>query len=211
MVTLNNTFISHRCCQGLTTEEADKVVIKILQVRKAANKSGGRKHISLSKYAKKILQKKQVGRSFWRRLHGKHPSLCKKKVNKVSVSRGLNCTKEMAIKYIDELAGELIEAEIATNMKQVKPGKLTGNIDASRIWAHDETPQFVSYNNSGDSQSLVLGAKGEDCSKLIKENRDCLTVQPFSSFQGDLAMCQVIFSGAGITSHMAPEAAESEI
>ena len=182
-----------------------------MEVRKAANKGGGRKHISLSKHAKEILQRKQVGRSFWRRLHAKHQSLGKKKVNKVSVSRGLNCTKEMAIQYIDELAEELIVAEIATNMKQIKPGKWTGNIDTSRIWAHDETPQFVSFNNSGNSRALVLGAKGEDCSKLMTENRDCITIQPFSSFQGDLAMCQVIFSGAGITSHMAPEAAESDI
>jgi len=192
----------------LTPKEADEVIIKILQVRKAANKTGGRKFVPLSKHAKEILLRKQVGR----RIHAKHTSLGKKRVNKVSVSRGLNCTQAMAIRYIDELAEELIEsATDSTDMVQIEPGKWKGNIDTSRIWAHDETLQFISYNNSGNSRALVLGAKGEDCSKLIKENRDCITVQPFSSFKGDLAMCQVIFSGAGITSHMAPEAAESEI
>ena len=195
----------------MTEEEAAEVVIKILRVRKAANKAGGRKHVSLSRHAKDVLLKKKVGRSFWRRLYAKHKTLGKKKVNKVSVSRGLNCTREMAIEYINELAEELMVAENATNMQQIAPGKWKGNIDTSRIWAHDETPQFISFNNSGQSRKLIIGAKGENCSKLIKENRDCITVQPFSSFKGDLAMCQAIFSGAGITSHMAPGAAETEI
>ena len=195
----------------MTTKEADEVIIKILQIRKSVNKAGGRKHIKLSKYAKDVLQRKKVGRSFWRRFQAQHPKLAKKRVNKVSVSRGLNCTRQMAIEYIDELAEELIDTGIATSMKQIEPGRWKGDIDTSRIWAHDETPQFVSYNSSGNSRALVLGTKGEDCAKLIKENRDCITVQPFSSFKGDLAMCQVIFSGAGITSHMAPEVAENQI
>ena len=101
--------------------------------------------------------------------------LGKKQANKVSVSRGLNCTRDMAVKYIDELAEELIEAKIATEMVKVEPGKWKAKIDTSKIWAHDETPQFVSFNNSGKSRSLVFGAKGEDCSKLIKENRDFIT------------------------------------
>ena len=111
------------CCQGLTTEEADEVIIKILRVRNATNKKGGRKHISLSKRAKEILQKNAVGRSFWRTLRSKHKTLGKKQANKVSVSRGLNCTRDMAVKYIDELAEELIEAKIATEMVKVEPGK----------------------------------------------------------------------------------------
>lgn len=208
---LNCIVFFFRCCQGLTRKEADDVIIKILQVRTAVNKKGGRKHITLSKSAKEVLQRKKVGRSFWRRIHAQYPKLAKKKVNKVSVSRGLNCTRQMAVEYIDELAKELIDTGIATNMKQVEPGKWNGVIDISRIWAHDETPQFISYNSSGKSRALVFGSKGEDCAKLIKENRDCVTVQPFSSFKGDLAMCQVIFSGAGITSHMAPEVANNEI
>ena len=180
-------------------------------MRKAVNKTGGRKRIPLSKAAKEIIARKKVGRSFWRRIHTQYPKLGKKKVNKVSVSRGLNCTRQMAIEYIDDLAKELIDTGIAKNLKQVQPGEWKGDIDVSRIWAHDETPQFISYTSSGKSRTLVLGCKGEDCAKLIKENRDCVTVQPFSSFQGDLAMCQVIFSGAGITSHMAPEVADTEI
>jgi len=123
----------------------------------------------------------------------------------------LNCTRQMAVEYIDKLAKELIDTGIATNMKQIEPEEWKGDIDTSRIWAHDETLQFISYTSSGKSRALVFGSKGEDCTKLIKENRDCVTVQPFSSFKGNLAMCQVIFSGVGITSHMAPEVANNEI
>jgi len=96
-------------------------------------------------------------------------------------------------------------------MKQIEPGKWKGDIDTTRIWAHDETPQFIRYSNSGKSRELVFGGKGEDCTKLINENRDYVTVQPFSSFQGALAMCQVILSGAGITSHMVPDNVDKKI
>ena len=74
----------------------------------------------------------RVGRSFFRRLRAQHPRLKKKRPNKVSVSRGLNCTRKMAVSYLDELAEELIEAGIATNMKKIKNGKWEGDIDVSR-------------------------------------------------------------------------------
>ena len=63
-----------------------------------------------------------------------------------------------------------------------------------RIWGHKETPQFISYSNAGTLKGLVFGGSGEDCNKLTKKNNDCVTMQPFSSFNGDLAMCQVIFA-----------------
>ena len=37
---------------------------------------------------------------------------------------------------------------------------------------------------------------------MIRENRECITINPFVSFDGDVEMCQVIFKGKGITSHM---------
>ena len=46
-------------------------------------------------------------------------------------------------------------------------------------------------------KGLVFGGCGEDGKKLIKENRDSVMVQAFSSFSGHLAMCQVIFTGEG--------------
>ena len=37
---------------------------------------------------------------------------------------------------------------------------------------------------------------------MIHENRESITINPFVSFDGDVEMCQVIFKGKGITSHM---------
>ena len=45
--------------------------------------------------------------------------------------------------------------------------------------------------------NLVSG-KGDDCNNLTKENRECSTIHPFSTFSGDLAMCQIIFAGTGL-------------
>jgi len=44
----------------------------------------------------------------------------------------LNCTREMAISYIDELSNELIDAGIAINMKKIQNGQWEGNIGASK-------------------------------------------------------------------------------
>ena len=74
----------------------------------------------------------RVGRSFWRRLRAQHPNLKKKRLTTVSVSRGLNCTRDMAIEYIDQLAQELIDVGIATDMEQLEPGVWEGDVDTSR-------------------------------------------------------------------------------
>ena len=46
-------------------------------------------------------------------------------------------------------------------------------------------------------KELVSGGSGEGGKKLTKENLDSVMVEPFSSFNGHLAMCQLIFTGAG--------------
>ena len=61
----------------------------------------------------------RAGKSFWS-LHAQHLGLKKKRVHKVPVSRGLNCTYEMAISYTHDLANEPIDAGIAANMKQIQ-------------------------------------------------------------------------------------------
>ena len=53
--------------------------------------------------------------------------------------------------------------------------------------------------------------KGDACHKLIKENRECVTIQPFSTFDGQVILCQVIFVGKAITSHIAPAEAVDSI
>ena len=54
---------------------------------------------------------------------------------KVSVKRGLRCTRETAIEYIDDLAAHLIEVDIAPYLVKQEPGVWKGDIDLSQIWA----------------------------------------------------------------------------
>ena len=46
---------------------------------------------------------------------------------------------------------------------------------------------------------------------MSKEKRESVTVKPFSNFAGQLAMVQVVFSGAGMTNHMCPKNAAEKI
>ena len=62
----------------------------------------------------------------------------------------------------------------------------------------DETPQFVNYGKSDQSKVQLISGKGDNCNNPKKENRECPTIPPFSTFSGDLAMCQIIFAGAGL-------------
>ena len=117
----------------------------------------------------------------------------------------------MAIEHLDGLAEELQEAGIFTNAMKVKPGIWTGDIDTSRIFNHDETPQFVNYGVDGTPSGLVFAGKGEACKKLQNENRESITIQPFVSFSGNICLCQVVFAATGITSHMAPPEAVEKI
>ena len=53
--------------------------------------------------------------------------------------------------------------------------------------------------------------KGEECKKLINENRECVTIMPFVSCAGEVVSSQVIFKGHGITSQMVPSVAADKI
>ncbi|XP_047131973.1 uncharacterized protein LOC124811011 [Hydra vulgaris] len=46
---------------------------------------------------------------------------------------------------------------------------------------------------------------------MYRENRECVTIQPFVSFSGNICMCQVIFKCTGITSCMVPTEAANKI
>ena len=70
-------------------------------------------------------------------------------------------------------------------------------LNVFRIIYHDETPQFVNYNKTDNRRGLAFGVHGENSEVLAKSNRDCATVQPFSTLAADMSMCQVIFSRAG--------------
>ena len=83
-------------------------------------------------------------------------------------------------------------------MKYKEPGIWSGQIDdPRRIVFHDETPQMVNHGPNVFSRARVFGTKGEPANNLVKVNRDCITIQPFSDLAGNHVMCQMIFSGSG--------------
>lgn len=67
------------------------------------------------------------------------------------------------------------------------------------------------YGVDGSANNLVYAAKGESCNKMLKENRECVTIEPFVTLSGEILMCHVIFKGTAITSHMATEHAVNKI
>ena len=73
-----------------------------------------------------------------------------------------------------------------TEEEQLDTGVWNGNIDMTRIFNHDETPQFVNYGVDGTPSGLVYAEKGETCSKLLRANRECVTIHLFVSLSGKL-------------------------
>jgi hypothetical protein len=63
----------------------------------------------------------------------------------------------------------------------------------------------------GTCTGLVYAGRGDACQKMIRENRECVTIMPFVSCSGDLSICQVVFKAKGITSAMVPPEAASQI
>ena len=201
-----------RSLQPVSRKELTIQILNALAVRKhLRTTSHGRMGKRLSVHAEKALLKKKLSKSFWKRFHAANPSLTMKRPGNTSINRALNCTKDMAIRHLGELADELIESGIFTEAEQVEPGVWTGNIDTSRIFNHDETPQFVNYGVDGTQGGLVYCGKGQECKQLIQENRECVTLMPYVSCSGELVACQVIFKGKGITSQMVPPVAAEKI
>ena len=202
----------NRAYQPLNRKTVTQVIINILIAREANNKRlRYRNCTKLSDHARNVIKNQRLGRRFWTRFLAAHPDVSVKRKGNVSVNRALNCTREMAVKHIDELATELQDAGIMTDAIRDSDGNWTGQIDSTRVFNHDETPQFVQYGIDGTPSGLYFAGTGEPCQQLIKENRECVTIQPFVSFAGEQCMCQVIFSGKSITSSMAPQSVVDKI
>ena len=208
-------FVKHKCqaLQPTKRRELNQIIIKMLKLRAATNKKmkGGRKYIPLSDSAKSALSRGHVGRAFCVRFDMKHADITQRHPSPVSLKRVLACTKEMAMSHLDNLAEELIAAGIFTNAVQLEPGVWEGNIDTSRIYNHDETPQFVRYGQGGAAPELVYCEKGKECKQYVAENRECVTVHPFVSLDGSLVLCHVIFKGEAINSNMVTSNAVEKI
>ena len=95
--------------------------------------------------------------------------------------------------------------------KQAAPGVWTGQINTSRVFNHDETPQFINYGVDGTPNGLVYAGRRESCKRMINENRECVTINPLVSVTGLVFVCQVIFGTTGITNHMAPKTVVDKI
>ena len=203
-----------RAFQPLSRKDANQFIWTMLQVRNTINqKNKGRRRVEpLSRAGYKVMQTKKAGRKFWQRFDTKYRSQLKKKRRGVtSIKRATSCTEVMAIEHIDELADELVRLGIFTSAKKVGPGKWAGQIDGKRIYNRDETPQFINYGIDGSSRNLYYCGKGEQCQGLINENRECVSIEPFISLDGNICMAHVIFAGSGIKSNMAPQSAVEAI
>ena len=86
---------------------------------------------------------------------------------------------------------ELISTGIFINAVKVGPGVWVGDIDLSRIFNHDETPQFINYGVDGIPNGLVYAGRGEACKRLEKENRESVTIHPLVSFAGTAVIISV--------------------
>ena len=203
-----------RAMQPLKRQPMNNLIMNILRIRIAANKKlkGGRKRVKLSKPAQDALQKGHVSKYFWLRFDAKFEKiLTKKRVGHTSLARAVACTTAMAIAHIDSLAEELIGKGIMTNYNQVRPGVWNGEIDGSRVFNRDETPQAIRYGVDGSAKNLAYCGKGESCSEMMKENREFVTIEPIITLDGKVVMCHVIFAAAGFTTAMAPAKAVEEI
>ena len=86
--------------------------------------------------------------------------------------------------FLDSLTEELIGCGIFTNFENIEPGVWKGDIDTTRVFNQDETPQFKNYGVDGTSSGLAFAAKGESCKKMIRENRESVSLSPIVSLAG---------------------------
>ena len=118
----------------------------------------------------------------------------------------------MVRQYSDDLLEELFWTGIFTNAKQIETGVRTGSVDTSFIFNHDEMPLFIDYKvSSSATRALTYCGRGEKCERMKQENRECVTIKRYVSFDGEILMCHVIFPGTCISSHMAPKTAVKKI
>ena len=173
--------VSHKknmniCNQGMSRREVKDIIIQILNLRRfSLNKYGRFK--SLSKAAKDTLVSGNLSHSFWRLFEANHPDVKRKRQGTLSMNQALNCTGQMAIKHLDDLAEELVRLGIFTNAVQDAPGKCSGNIDLNRIYNHYKTPQSVNYGVDGTANRLVYAGIGEECKLMILENHSICVIQ----------------------------------
>ena len=117
----------------------------LLRLKLNKKQKGGRKFKPLSTNAKRFLKTNSLSKTFWNTLEVYHPDLARKRQGTASSERVFACTEQTVRKYFDELAAEMIEIGILTQARKEEDGVWKGNIDLSRVFNHDEMPQFIDY------------------------------------------------------------------
>ena len=203
-----------RAYQPVNRIMIEERILALLKLRNQTNRSkkGGRKFKKLSPAGRRALDRGKLSRKFWERFDTKHRAvLRKKRRGATSMKRVLSCSKEMATEHIDNLAEELMSCGIMENGTKNASGVWTGVIDPTRIFNHDETPQFINYGVDGSANNVFYSGKGEGCSAAKTENRECVTIAPMVCLTGEVCMCHVIFASKGLKANMAPKEAVDAI
>nr|XP_012555486.2 uncharacterized protein LOC105843975 [Hydra vulgaris]XP_047127538.1 uncharacterized protein LOC105843975 [Hydra vulgaris] len=95
--------------------------------------------------------------------------------------------------HLDNLTKELVICGIMVEENQKVSDHWTSQIDLSRIFNHDETPQFVSYGVNGSPSRLLYGGRGERCQKMFRHNRECVTINPMLSLSDTFTLLNILF------------------
>ena len=203
-----------RAYQPVNRKMIEERILALLKLRSQTNRNckGGRKFKKLSPAARRTLERGKISRQFWERFDCKHRAILRKKRRgATSMKRVLSCSRVMAADHIDCLAEELMRCEIMVNGAKSSSGTWTGDIDPSRVFNHDETPQFINYGIDGSANNVFYSGKGERCTSARTENRECVTIAPMVCLNGEVCMCHVLFASKGLKSNMAPKEAVDAI
>ena len=109
----------NRAYHGLNDQQVAGVVLNILRVQQKCNQEKKKgvgnwnKHIPLCKCKAGSGHQKSI--TFLLKIRAARPEVKPKSQHKVSLKRGLCCTKEMAIEYLDELASSSLKLESHQN------------------------------------------------------------------------------------------------
>eukprot|EP00658_Telonema_sp_P-2_P024211 TRINITY_DN19722_c0_g1_i4.p1 TRINITY_DN19722_c0_g1~~TRINITY_DN19722_c0_g1_i4.p1 ORF type:complete len:328 (+),score=68.47 TRINITY_DN19722_c0_g1_i4:180-1163(+) len=168
----------NRAGLGRNRQETRAQVRHILQLRRAANRRGGRKVVSLSAVAQRLLANPQLDLpddGWFRRFYASHPQVAEKKPQKCEKSRAAAHSEATIQDHFFGQAGveqELIAAGIMDpETRLIVPGL------EKRLINRDETPQFFDYNDSKGGGQARVGAGVRDAAvQAATESRCDVTV-----------------------------------
>ena len=151
------------CARNRT--QINEQVVKILKLRRKANRAGGRLHVKLSKAAIRVLGGKRVDNDWFLRFFARHPTVINNRTpQETDQKRQDTCTEEIIDQHFEGVLGlrnELLDAGILTPEGSI--------VDARRIINLDEISQFVDYNcSAGNSTEKVAGSARKVAEKKSK-------------------------------------------